>query len=75
MKLSSHRGLWRALFSTLIIGAVLAPLLGMNRARQVKAKVPARTGYVNDFAQVVDETTRQRLDTILDNVKKRVELN
>ena len=49
----------------------------MNSRAQEKAQLPARTGYVNDFAHVVDDPTRQRLDTILDNVKKRsgIELN
>ncbi len=78
MKLSSHRSLWSALVSSIVIGAVFgAGYLGMNSRAQVKTPLPARTGYVNDFAQVVDDTTRQRLDTILDNLKKRsgIELN
>lgn len=40
------------------------------RAQQ-NQQLPARTGYLNDFAGVVDEKTRQRIDTILENVKKR----
>ncbi|MCM3904417.1 MAG: TPM domain-containing protein [Pyrinomonadaceae bacterium] len=78
MKLSSHRSLWRALVSSIVIGAVVgAGYLGMNSRAQGKTPLPARTGYVNDFAQVVDDTTRQRLETILDNLKKRsgIELN
>lgn len=72
MKLSSHRSLWSALVSSIVIATVLsAGYLGMNSRAQVKTPLPARTGYVNDFAQVVDDTTRQRLDTILDNLKKR----
>ncbi|MBA2525245.1 MAG: TPM domain-containing protein [Pyrinomonadaceae bacterium] len=78
MKLSSHRYPWSALFLSMVVGAVFcAGYLGTNSRAQEKAQLPARTGYVNDFAQVVDDATRQRLDTILDNVKKRsgVELN
>ncbi len=78
MKLSSHRTLWLALVSLIVIGAVFgAGYPGIHTRAQVKASSPARTGYVNDFAHVVDDTTRQRLDTILDNVKKRsgIELN
>ncbi|MGH9426993.1 MAG: TPM domain-containing protein, partial [Terriglobia bacterium] len=78
MKLSSHRNPWRALFLSIVVGAVCcAGYLGTNSRAQEKTQLPARTGYVNDFAHVVDDATRQRLDTILDNLKKRsgIELN
>jgi len=78
MKLSSHRSLWRALVLSVVIGAVFgAGYLGINSSGQERAQLPARTSYVNDFAHVVDDPTRQRLETILDNVKKRsgIELN
>ncbi|MCA1574420.1 MAG: TPM domain-containing protein [Acidobacteria bacterium] len=72
MKLSSHRSLGSALFSSIVIGAVFcAGYLGMNSRAQDKTQLPARTGYVNDFAHVIDDPTRQRLDTILDNLKTR----
>ena len=78
MKLSSHRSPGSALFSSIVIGAVFcAGYLGLNSRAQDKTQLPARTGYVNDFAHVVDDPTRQRLDTILDNLKTRsgIELN
>ena len=78
MKLSSHRIVGRALVSSIVIGAVFcAGYLGMSSRAQEKMQLPARTGYVNDFAQVVDDATRQRLDTNLDSLKKRsgIELN
>ncbi|HYN24975.1 MAG TPA: TPM domain-containing protein [Pyrinomonadaceae bacterium] len=78
MKPSSHRSPGSALFSSIVIGAVFcAGYLGMNSRAQDKTQLPARTGYVNDFAHVVDDPTRQRLDTILDNLKTRsgIELN
>ncbi|MDQ3666753.1 MAG: TPM domain-containing protein [Acidobacteriota bacterium] len=78
MKLSSHRNLWSALFLSMVVGAVFgAGYLGTNSRAQEKAQLPARTGYVNDFARVVDDAARQRLDTLLDNFKKRsgIELN
>jgi tetratricopeptide (TPR) repeat protein/uncharacterized membrane protein YgcG len=78
MKLSSQRILGSALISSIVIGAVFCMgYLGTISRAQVKTQLPARTGYVNDFAHVVDDTTRQRLDTILDNLKKRsgIELN
>ena len=78
MKLSSHRNLWSALFLSMVVGAVFcAGYLGTKSHAQERTQLPARTGYVNDFAHVVDDTTRQRLDAILDNLKKRsgIELN
>jgi tetratricopeptide (TPR) repeat protein len=78
MKLSSHRIFGVALISLVVLGSVFgASYFGINSRAQEKAQLPARTGYVNDFAHVVDDQTRQRLDTILDNVKKRsgIELN
>ncbi len=71
MKLSSHRNLWSALFLSTVVGAVFcAGYLGTHSSAQEKTRLPDRTGYVNDFAHVVDDATRQRLDIILDNVKK-----
>lgn len=78
MKLSSHRKLWSALFLSLFGGALLcAGYLGTNSNAQEKTPLPARTGYVNDFANVVDDATRQRLEIVLDNLKKKsgIELN
>lgn len=72
MNLSSHRNRWNALFVLVVVGAVFVPgYLGRNSRAQDKAQLPARTGYVSDFAGVVDDTTKQRLETILDNVKQR----
>lgn len=78
MKLSRHRNLWRALFLSMVVGVVFcASYQGTNSRAQEKTRLPARTGYVNDFANVVDDATRQRLDAVLNNVKKRtgIELN
>jgi len=49
--------------------AALFLLLGVNQLAQTTQQMPAPTGHVNDFAGVVDEKTRQRLENILANVK------
>src|SRR5687767_3919033 len=36
---------------------------------QGQTEVPARTGYVNDFAGVVDEKTKVQLTNLLENLK------
>src|SRR5688572_3787335 len=78
MKLLTHRNLWSALVLSVVAGAFLcAGRLGTKSQAQEKTQLPARTGYVSDFAHVVDDSTRQRLDAVLDNLKKRsgIELN
>jgi tetratricopeptide (TPR) repeat protein len=78
MKISSHSKLWSTLFLSVFVGpAFYAGYLGTPSSAQEKTPLPARTGYVNDFANVVDDATRQRLDIVLDNLKKKsgIELN
>jgi tetratricopeptide (TPR) repeat protein/outer membrane biosynthesis protein TonB len=38
---------------------------------QGQTEVPARTGYVNDFAGVVDEKTKLQLTNLLENLKQK----
>ncbi len=45
--------------------------LSVSPRAQEKTQLPARISYVNDFAGVVDEKTKQRLEVILENVKQR----
>jgi tetratricopeptide (TPR) repeat protein/uncharacterized membrane protein YgcG len=72
MNLSSHRNLSSALFLSMVAGAVFcAGYLGTKSHAQERTRLPARIGYVNDFANVIEDTTRQRLDNMLDNLKKR----
>ena len=40
-------------------------------AQQATSPLPAPTGQVNDYANVIDAQTKQRLDTILRNLKER----
>src|SRR4030088_494109 len=66
MKLSVHGKLSWTLFSC--ISAALFLSLAVNQLAQTKPKTPAPTGYVNDFAGVVDEATEQRLENVLANL-------
>ena len=77
MKPLNYRNLCNALVVTMVAGAYCwASYLSINNA-QGKPQLPARIGYVNDFAQVVDDATKQRLENILDGLKKKtgIELN
>jgi uncharacterized membrane protein YgcG/Flp pilus assembly protein TadD len=72
MKLSGYRKLKSALFFFIVVAFFLGlSYLGVNSRAQDRTQLPARTGYVNDFAGVLDEQTKQRLGAILENVKQR----
>ncbi|MER3426883.1 MAG: hypothetical protein C4334_02100 [Pyrinomonas sp.] len=43
-------------------------------ARAQRAELPSPVGYVNDFAGVIDQPTRERLETILRNLKARADI-
>ena len=57
----------------LLIVIPVAALLGLgaNPLAQTKAALPARVGHVNDFAGVLDDKARQRLEILLENLKQR----
>ncbi|MDX6692998.1 MAG: uncharacterized protein QOF02_601 [Blastocatellia bacterium] len=53
-----------ALACALWMGALTA------RAETAQSPLPAPTGHVNDYANVIDAATKQRLETILENLKR-----
>lgn len=58
-----------SLRSSLIIIAILL-CVGLLPAFAQQKKFPAYTGHVNDFANVIDQQTEQKLETWLDNFEK-----
>ena len=69
MKLLRLRSLKLVLLITVIV-AVLFSMVAHPFA-QTELRLPSRSGHVNDFAGVVEEKTKQRLESILENVKQR----
>ncbi len=62
----------RAIFFTAILAAFLLLWSGANWGGQAQnTKLPQPRGYVNDFAEVIDAATKQRLETVLANLKER----
>lgn len=51
--------------------AALFLFLGVNQSAQTTPQLPARTGHINDFAHLIDDATRQRLETTLENLKQK----
>ena len=69
MKLSDYRKLtWPAL---LVCIALVFSLNGVVQFAQTTVQTGERTGYINDFAGVIDDTTRTKLSAILENVKQK----
>lgn len=55
---------------TILIGALLA-LVHITQFAQTQTKVPQPIQHVSDFAQVLDASTKDRLENILQNLKAR----
>jgi tetratricopeptide (TPR) repeat protein len=69
MKLPAHRKLTRILL--IIVGTALFCLADVSQFAQTISQTHSRTGYVSDFADVIDENTRGQLSTILENLKQK----
>lgn len=57
----------------ILIGLVLLRTIPLVQAQN--AQLPKRTGHINDFAGVLDADTKTRLETVLQNLKERTELD
>jgi tetratricopeptide (TPR) repeat protein/uncharacterized membrane protein YgcG len=66
MKLLDHQ---KPNWLLLLCSAALLLSLSVKQHPQTTLQMPAPSGHVNDFARVVDETTKQQLENILTNVK------
>ena len=66
------KGNQRAIVFTAILAAFLLVWSGATwRGQAQNTQLPKPSGYVNDFAEVIDGSTKQRLETILANLKQR----
>lgn len=45
-----------------------------NAEPQEKSRLPPPTGHVNDYAGVVDDATKMRLERVLENLQQRAEI-
>lgn len=71
MKTTSQRSISSVFVLALVLAFVGGTYLTVNSRTQQKTSLPTRNGYVNDFAGVIDEKVRQRLEVMLDNLKQR----
>jgi uncharacterized membrane protein YgcG len=61
----------RVIIFVLMLSLISLGWFGANVGVHAQTKLPAASGHVNDFAEVLDATTRARLEKVLDNLKQR----
>ena len=63
----NHRA---TVFATLL-AMLLAASMALPRASAQEKRLPKRTGHINDFAEVLDAPTKERLEAILEKLKDK----
>src|SRR5438094_110938 len=62
--------LFKALFAACLLFISTVSLLCQN----AQSPLPPPNGYVNDYAGVIDAATKKRLETVLENLKTRADI-
>lgn len=61
----------RTIILVVIVGILSVFWLATDPGVSAQGRVPKPSGHVNDFGEVLDMTTKQRLETVLENLKQR----
>src|SRR6266542_364731 len=61
-----------AMLALLLAGVTLPQVIAVGLAQD---KMPPPTGHINDSAGVIDSGNKQRLETVLDKLKERTDLD
>src|SRR5438552_10941845 len=61
-------------FAAVLAFVCLLSATASMRGQDQQPSLPARGGYVNDFAGVIDAATKDRLEAILANLKERTDI-
>jgi uncharacterized membrane protein YgcG/tetratricopeptide (TPR) repeat protein len=70
MPFINFRALAAALLFALSLSAVV--VTGKVAAQDPPSQLPKPAGHINDLAEVLDPATRQRLETVLENLKQKI---
>src|SRR2546422_7181529 len=65
----------RAIVLVLIISLITLFWFGATAGVSAQAKLPKPNGHVNDFGEVLDAATKDRLEKVLENLKQRTEID
>src|SRR5258708_16491259 len=60
-----------SVFAILLVVIILCGLTADRRTSAQGKRLPKPRGHVNDFAEVLDAATRQRIEIVLENMKQR----
>jgi len=74
MSLLKRNHLTFALLVILSLAFALSAGAAIARAETAESPLPAPTGHVNDFANAIDAETKKRLETVLENLKQRANI-
>lgn len=74
MRLLRRNNLKAALPLILFLACAISLGTTIAQAETVQSPLPQPTGYVNDYANVIDTDTKNRLEAVLDNLKKRADI-
>src|SRR2546423_10461665 len=61
----------RAIVFATLLAIMFATAVALPRAHAQGKRLPKRTGHVNDFAEVLDGGTKERLEAILEKLKDK----
>src|SRR5947207_8298643 len=61
----------RAIIFATLVAILLAASITHSRA-QTQDRLPKRAGHINDFAEVLDVPTKERLEAILEKLKDKI---
>src|SRR5438105_15884896 len=62
-----------AVLALLLIGASLSTVIVGSHAQD--KRLPKPSGHINDFGDVIDAATRQRLEKVLENLEQKTGIN
>src|SRR5919109_3873713 len=69
--MESFRNQRTIVFTVIISAFLLALCFGRLSSRAQDTRLPPPSGHVNDFADVIEPATKQRLETILTNLQQK----
>jgi uncharacterized membrane protein YgcG/tetratricopeptide (TPR) repeat protein len=65
----------RVLVFTALVAAMAIALATFSPAHAQQGRLPKRTGHINDFADVLDAATRERLEAVLEKLKEKTHVD
>jgi len=65
----------RAIILLAIVSAILLCWVVASPHISAQGRLPKPTAHINDFAEVLDAATKQRLEKVLENLKQRTDVN